>query len=394
MHTLFPGPTIALRLRPGRRHRVLNGHPWVFSNQVVEIPGELKPGSPIELFTDDGSFVGRGYGHPGTLISARLLSRREDEVLDAAWLADRLEAALGRRASMGRSAYRWVHSEADGLPGLVLDRYGDGVVGATNTAGMEPLQPLLTELLQGRFGLSKGIWKNDGRGRELEGLPLQVSPGWGEAEGSWMIDDDGITVQFDPWEGQKTGLFLDMWENRRRMAPLLGRGRVVDLYSYVGQWGLQIARAGAEEVTCVDRSAGAVALVEANAAHSGLPLRGVKAAVDAFLRDLPDGSLDAVVCDPPAFIRSKKQVSGGLKAYRTLFAHALRKVRPGGRAVLASCSHHLWDDRFEAVVTEAARWAKCELRLLARGGQSPCHPTALAVPETRYLKCWLVEVER
>ena len=123
-------------------------------------------------------------------------------------------------------------------------------------------------------------------------------------------------------------------------------------------------------------------------------IRCVASPVEVFLRDVPDGSLDGAICDPPAFIQSKKQVSSGLKAYRTLFARVLRKVRPGGRAVLASCSHHLWDDRFEKVVAEAARWANCSLRVLLRGDQAPCHPVPLGVPEARYLKCWLVEVER
>lgn len=383
-----------LRLKPGRRHRVLHGHPWVFSNQLVELPSELSPGSLIEVRAHDGSFIGQGYGHPGTLIAARLLSRSEGEQLDRAWLEERLRAALDRRAGLGRAAFRWVHGEADGLPGLVIDRYGEGIVGATNTAGCEQLRPALDEVLRDRFGVERALWKNDGRGRKLEGLEQVVEAGWGETGGRWEVDDDGLKVGFVPSEGQKTGLFLDMWENRRRMVPLLGSGHVLDLFSYVGQWGLHAAQAGAQEVTCVDRSARAVAQVEENAAGNGLQVRAVAAPVEAFLRDVPDGSIDAVICDPPAFIQSKKQVSAGLRAYRTLFAHALRKVRPGGRAVLASCSHHLWEDRFEKVVSEAARWSDCSLRLLVRGGQAPCHPMPLGVPETRYLKCWLVEVDR
>jgi 23S rRNA (cytosine1962-C5)-methyltransferase len=178
------------------------------------------------------------------------------------------------------------------------------------------------------------------------------------------------------------------------MAPMLGAGRVVDLFSYVGQWGLHIAAAGAEQVTCVDRSAAAVAQVNSNAEANGLNVKGVISSADTYLHEIPEGSLDAIVCDPPAFIQNKKQVAGGARAYRTLFAQALRKVKPGGRAVLASCSHHLWDDRFEQVVSDAAQKAGCSLRVLVRGGQAPCHPVPLAVPESRYLKCWLVEVER
>ena len=393
MSSLFEGPIIDLRLKAGRRHRVLQGHPWCFSNQLLKIPDGLKPGSPIALWTHEGAFVGRGYGHPGTLISARLLSRREDEVLDEDWLEQKLAAAFSRREGLGRAAYRLVHGEGDGLPGLIIDRFGDGLVLAAGSAGAEAMRPALERLLQQRFGMGRGLWKNDGRGRSLEGLPEEVSAGWGDCSLPWEIDDDGVGVRFDPWGGQKTGLFLDMWENRRRMAGLLGRGKVVDLFSYVGQWGLHVARAGADEVICVDRSAAAIEFVELNAKRAGLPVRGVTDKVDSFLRSVPDGSLDGIVCDPPAFIKNKKNLSAGTKAYRTLFAHALRKVRPGGRAVLASCSHHLWEDRFEKAITEAARWAKVRLRVLVRGDQSPCHPVPLGVSESRYLKCWLVEVD-
>jgi 23S rRNA (cytosine1962-C5)-methyltransferase len=389
---------IELRLKPGRKHRVLKGHPWVFSNQLVEVPKGLEAGATVDVFDHGGAFVGRGYGHPDTLIAARLLERREGVAIDDAWLLDRLTAARDRRAwldGQGRTAYRLVHGEADGLPGLVVDRYGDRLVLAAASAGMERLRPRIQAALE-ELGHGAGLWKCDGRGRELEGLPPVVEAGWGEVEGTWEVDDGGLRVAFDPWTGQKTGLFLDMWENRQRMIPALAAGRVLDLYSYVGQWGLQAAAAGAKEVVCVDRSAGAVELIRRNAERADLsPLvHAVEAPVDAYLRDVPDGSLDAVICDPPGFIRNRKQVSAGMKAYRTLFAHALRKVRHGGVAVLASCSHHLWEDRFGQVLEEAARWSDRRLSLLMRGGQAPCHPIPTEVPEAGYLKCVLVSVER
>ena len=391
MSELLPGPVVPLRLKSGKRHRVLHGHPWVFSNQLVEIPADLQPGSGIEVRTHGGAFVGRGYGHPGTLITARLLTRVEGQPLDSDWLAHRLDAALAARTGLQRSAYRWLHGEADGVPGLIIDRYGDGIVASANTAGTESMRPAVEQILKSRFGVARGIWKGDTRGRKLEGLPASVESGWGDTEGDWTIDDDGLAIRFDPWGGQKTGLFLDMWENRRRMVPLLGSGRVVDLFSYVGQWGLHIAAAGATEVTCIDRSEGAIAQSNANAAANGLNVAGRVSSVDKALGAIPDGSLDAIVCDPPAFIQNKKQVAGGARAYRKLFAQSLRKLRPGGRAVLASCSHHLWEDRFAQVVSEAAQQAGTSIRVLMRGGQAPCHPVPLNVPESRYLKCWLVQ---
>ena len=389
---------ITLRLKPGSKHRVLKGHPWVFSNQLVEIPRELAAGDPVTVIDHRGGFVGLGYGHPDTLIAARILERQEGVAVDDAWLRQRLERAAARRAWLperGRSAWRLVHGEADGLPGLVIDRYGDRLVLAAASAGMERMRPAIAAALQD-LGYGTGLWKCDGRGRQLEGLKPVVEAGWGDVDGDWEIDDSGLRIAFDPWQGQKTGLFLDMWENRQRMVPALAAGRVLDLFSYVGQWGLQAAAAGAEHVVCVDRSAGAVERIRRNAAQAGLSERveAVEAPVDEHLRGVPDGSLDAVICDPPSFIRNRKQVSGGMKAYRTLFAHALRKVRDGGVAVLASCSHHLWEDRFEQVLVEAAKWSDRRLVLLMRGGQAPCHPIPTEVPEAGYLKCVLVGVER
>ncbi len=376
-----------LTLKPGRKHRVLHGHPWVFSNQLTELPAEA--GAEVEVRAHDGTFVGRGYGHPNTLIAVRLLTR-EERPLDEALIRELIEASIARRRWIDRDSWRAVHGEADGLPGLVIDKFGDVAVLAANTAGMERLRPWIEAGV--RATVPHGLWKNDGRGRKLEGLPDEVAVGWGDPPEVATIDDDGLTISFDLAGGQKTGLFLDMWENRRRMVPAL-TGKVLDLYSYVGQWGLHAALAGATDVVCVDRSAAAVASVRRNAEVNGLDVvRGVEASVDEHLRTVPDHSLDAIVCDPPSFIRNRKQASQGMKAYRTLFAHALRKVRPGGHAVLASCSHHLWEDRFEQVVTEAGKWAKRRPTVLLRGHQAPCHPMPLHVPEARYLKCWLVGV--
>jgi len=272
------------------------------------------------------------------------------------------------------------------------------VVLVANTAGMERLRPRIDRILQDRFGVSGGLWKCGSRGRALEGLPDDAGASWGDVGQpgeSWAADDDGLSIHFDPHGGQKTGLFLDMWDNRRQMASALASGRVVDLFSYVGQWGLHVAQAGADEVVCVDRSEAACALATHNASLNGLAERVsvVRSPCEDYLATVPDGSLDGVICDPPSFIRSKKHLARGSAAYRTLFARVLRKLRPGGLAVLASCSHHLDEERFERVVAEAAKWANYRVRVLRRAGQAPCHPVPLWFPEARYLKCWLVEVD-
>lgn len=392
---------ILLQLKTGAGRRVLGGHPWVFSNELLAVPKKdaMPPGSPIELRDNRGRFVGRGYGHPGTLITARILTRREGQDLDADWLAARLHRALELRAvtCAGRSAFRWVHASGDGLPGLIIDRFGDpdggaGVVIQVNTAGMERLRPLIEEVLRERFNVERAVWKCSGRGRQLEGLPDDVAVAWGDPSIPWTIDDEGARVSFDPIGGQKTGLFLDMWMNRRRFAPVLGRGRVADLFSYVGQWGLAAARAGADEVVCVDRSKDALGFVEGNFAANGFAVETARSDVGKWLESQKDRSFDAVICDPPAFIQGRKYVAKGLRAYRALFALALRKVKPGGHAVLASCSGLLFDDAFADVVAEAARKAGRIVTVLMRGEQAPCHPVPVQVTEARYLKCWLVSV--
>jgi len=396
-------PPIVLQLKTGSGRRVLGGHPWVFSNELLVVPkADVMPaGAPIELRDSRGRFVGRGYGHPNTLITARILTRREQQTLDADWLESRLAKALQLRAvtCAGRAAFRWVHGEGDGLPGLIIDRFEDpergvGVVIQVNTAGFEWMRGLVEEVLRERFGINRGVWKCSGRGRQLEGLPDQVAVGWGEPEPTWTVEDEGAEVAFDPLTGQKTGLFLDMWLNRRRFAPSLGQGRVADLFSYVGQWGLAAARAGATEVICVDRSRDALKLAELNFAASGLEerLATERSDVGKWLESQPDRSFDAVICDPPAFIQGRKHVAKGLRAYRALFALALRKVKPGGHAVLASCSGLLFEDAFGDVVSEGARKAGRMVTVLMRGEQAPCHPVPVQVPESRYLKCWLVTV--
>jgi len=404
------GMPIVLRLKKGGGRRVLSGHPWVFSNELEGVPKKdvMPPGSPIVLEDMRGRFVGRGYAHPGTLITARIMSREPTEHIDAAWFISRLQRALDLRAisCAGRTAFRWVHADGDGIPGLILDRYDaideNGVVRKRaslqiNTAGMDQLLPILLPVLQDHFGIEACVMRSTGRGRSLEGLPNDVRVAWGEPAPvglRWTVHDEGAAVTFDPLGGQKTGLFMDMWLNRRRFAPFL-QGRVADLYSYVGQWGLAAAQAGATEVVCVDRSAGALDEVKANFAANGFGdrLSTIKGDVDRWLDGQDARSLDGIVCDPPAFIQRRKDARAGERAYRKVFANSLALVRPGGFAVLGSCSYHLGEEGFAEVVREAAYTARRNVTVLMRGGQAPCHPVPANVPETRYLKCWLVAVD-
>jgi 23S rRNA (cytosine1962-C5)-methyltransferase len=386
--------SVELHLKPGGRHRVLRGHPWVFSNQLLEVPAGLEPGGLVDVIDGKGRFVGRGYGHPHTLIAARLLTRDRGQAVDEALVARRLDEALAlrRRVCPDRRAFRQVYGEADGLPGVVIDRFeGERtrVVVALGSAGAERMLGGIVDGLKAQ-GVDDALLKSDGRGRRIEGLEPRVEPLFGDVDTPWVAADDGVAVSFDPHGGQKTGLFLDMWANRRRMVPAL-TGRVADLYCYVGQWGLHAAARGAD-VVCVDRSEAALAQAQASAGANGLELATERSDVLAWLRAQPPASFDAIVCDPPAFVQGKKQLASGLKAYKSVFAATLTAVRDGGIAVLASCSSHVDDAAFGEVVHGAAGWAKVDVRVLARGEQGPDHPVPLVQPESRYLKCWLVSV--
>ncbi len=376
------------------KRRARPGHPWVFSNELASSPRDLPLGGEVDVLDGRGKFVGRGFSHPNSLISIRI-GRWDPGELDGAWLRRALTKALKRRerTCRGRSAHRWVHAAADAIPGLVIDRYADRVVLSANTAAMDQRRDDIVDAVREIApDLRGGLWRNDGRGRVLEGLEQEVVPAWGDVDGPWTIDDDGVAVTFDPAAGQKTGLFLDMWENRRRMAPMLGTGRVADLFSYVGQWGLHAAKAGAADVVCVDSSEAALAIAQANAEANGLTLRTETSDVATWLDTQRDRSFDAVVCDPPSFIRSRKQASKGASAYARLFQKVITKVELGGYVVLASCSHHLFDERFHKAIVDAAYKARREAVIVVRGGQSPCHPVPVGFPEARYLKTVLIEV--
>lgn len=394
------GPRPHLRLKPGEERAVRAGFPWVFANEVQAPPAaSLRAGDEVAVEDARGSFVGAGFVHPGAPLLVRIHERRPGRRVDADWWVERLAAAWERRAPIrgSRTAFRWVFAEADQCPGLLVDRYdGEGrarAVLACNSAGVERWKDTILQILLDRWALDDLVIRSDGRGRQLEGLQEEVRVVAGQG-GPWQIDDDGAAVRFDPVEGQKTGLFLDMWENRRRVAPFLG-GRVADLYAYVGQWSLAALRCGAAEVWAVDRSAGALAFArEAARVGAGAErLHTETTDVDTFLAAQDDRSFDTIICDPPAFVPHRRALEEGERAYVALFARSLQKLRRGGRLVAASCSSHLSEDRFDHLLGEAARRAGRRLGIVLRGAQSPCHPVPLAFPQGRYLKTVLAEVD-
>ncbi|HYM43976.1 MAG TPA: class I SAM-dependent rRNA methyltransferase [Steroidobacteraceae bacterium] len=390
-----------LILKRGEERRLAAGHPWVFSNEVDTERSPLSafaPGALAELRTHRDAFVGFAYVNPHALICARIMSRDAAHPIDRTLITARLESALTLRRHLSAAPYyRWVFGESDGLPGLVLDRYGEVVVGQIATAGMEALKDEVAAAVRQVVGPAALYWKNDSAARDLEQLPQESGVAFGEAPQDLTVEEAGLSFRAPLAHGQKTGWFYDQTANRARFARYLPPGaRVLDVCSYVGGWALTALRAGAAEACCIDSSQGALDFARANATRNGLAIETLQADAFEALRDLAarQGRFDAVILDPPAFIKRKKDIPQGQAAYRKLNQLALGLIGEEGVLVSCSCSWHLAPEELLGAIQSAARHAGRFVQILEVGGQSPDHPIHPAVPETRYLKAFFCRVTR
>ncbi len=389
-----------LRLKKDQERRLLAGHAWVYSNEVDRDATplrDLEPGQPVELIAQRGRWLGHGYANPHSLICARLVSRRRGQPLGPALLVQRIRAALALRERLYQAPfYRLVHGEGDGLPGLVVDRYGDLLAVQFTTAGIERLAPSVLAALEQVLRPRRLVLRNDAPVRELEGLDQQIAWALGDDPGEIELSEGGVRFAVSPGGGQKTGWFLDQADNRLAQHRFGSARRVLDVCCYLGAWGLQAAAAGAQRVICVDSAGSALTQVSTNAARNGLAQRIEPVHGDAFevlqaLRD--DGArFDRVILDPPAFIKRRKDAREGSRAYERLNRLGLRLLEPGGLLITSSCSFHFGRDALLHAVQAAARRNEQELQLLLAGGQGPDHPTHPAIPETAYLKTLFLRV--
>jgi 23S rRNA (cytosine1962-C5)-methyltransferase len=387
-------PRLVLRRNQDRRVRA--GHPWIFSNEVALLEGEPADGDLVEVTDARGAFLGRAYYNRRSLICARILTRGRDEI-DAEFFARRIERAVRyrERVAPGAEAVRLVHSEADQLPGLVVDRYGDWLAVQVLTLGMEVRAELVREALERVIGPRGVVRVADAPLRALEGLPLERGVWWGEVPERVEVDLEGFAVEVDMLQGQKTGLFLDQRENRRLVETRAAGREVLDLFSYQGEWALHAARGEASRVLAVDASAPALDAARRNAERNRLAeriefLRGD--AFDVSRRLMREGRrFGLVIADPPALVRSRRHLAAGARAYRELNRAAMTMLEEGGFLVTCSCSHAFEDELFRQVLIEAARAARRPFRLVAWTGEAADHPRLLAVPETHYLKCAVLE---
>jgi 23S rRNA (cytosine1962-C5)-methyltransferase len=391
-------PIVALR--KGAQRRVLAGHPWIYSNEIEMTPAAkaLPAGSLVRVKAQDGRPIGTALFNPHSLIAARLLAADPDIAIDATFLARRLEQALALRERLyTKPFYRLVHAEADGLPGVVLDRFGDSLVLQTNSAGMERLLDSLIEAIETVLRPKALLLRNDSPTRKLEGLETYLRVISGAIEEPLPLEENGVRFLADPREGQKTGWFFDQRENRARVAGLAKDMRVLDLYSYCGGFALTAAMAGARDVTAVDRSETALALAEQAAALNGLTERchfrraDIFTELEAMASDARN--FDIVVADPPAFVKSKKDLGPGARAYRKLARLSAACVRPGGFLFIASCSHNMEAGPFAEEVRRGIHDLSRESRILASTGAAPDHPVHPALPESAYLKGLLLQID-
>lgn len=387
--------TNPLVLKKSEDKRLRAGHLWVFSNEVDTRRSPLvafEPGQTADVIDAAGRAVGTALISPHSLICARLISRRPGVVPDPDWFAARIASALAlRQQQYGEPYYRLVFGESDGLPGLVIDRFGEYLVAQANTVGMEQLRGVIEQALVQVLQPTGLLWRNDAAVRELEGLKRVVEPGLGRLPGQLQVVEGGLSFAFEPMSAQKTGWYYDQQHNRQRALPLLaGLEQVADIYAYHGAWGLGAAALGAAGVVCVDSSQAAVNAIRANGMANDLADRisAVQADAERWLTDrLAAGEqFDAVIVDPPAFAPRARDVKPALSAYRRVNEKALRLVRPGGLLISCSCSAHVLEERFVDTLRRAARHVDRDLQLLMRLEQGPDHPVLPAMPSTRYLK--------
>lgn len=383
-------------LKKNEEKRLLNGHQWIFSNEIHRVEGAPQSGDVVELLRSDGKSFGIGFYNPHSLIAVRFLSSVVESI-DEHFFERRIRSAheLRKKIFTGSGTYRVVYGESDFLPGLIIDKYDDLLSLQTFSTGMDSRLPVICDVLESIFHPKGIVERNESPLRILENLPPRTGFLRGTAQ-SVIVDLNGLKFSVDVLAGQKSGFFLDQRENRTMLKPFSQGATVLDCFSNDGGFGLYAASYGASSVDCVDISEGANAKAKGNAALNSL--RSVSfhtADVFAFLDDaVKNGTTwDIVILDPPSFTKSRKNVPTAIKGYKEINTNGLRAVSPKGIFLSASCSHHIDQQTFLNIVAESSVKANRKIKLLKLSGASPDHPTLPSMPETQYLKCALFSVE-
>ncbi len=391
-----------LRLKKNEDRRLRAGHLWVYSNEVDTRQTPLKnllPGQWVHVTNNRGRVLGTAYVNPASLISARLVSRFPNQVLDTDSLSTRIQNALSiRERFYPVPCYRLVYGESDALPGLVVDRFNDVLVVQITTVGMEALLDDIIAALQQVLKPRTILLRNDSSARELEGLQSYSKTVLGELAEEVVLEENGTRFVTSLQQGQKTGWFYDHALNRQRMQHYVKGKRVLDVFSYVGAWGIQALQAGAAEVSCVDSSSFALQLAAKSAALNNREENFHTLEGDAFetLKQLQqDGEkYDVVILDPPAFVKRRKDLKEGSLAYRRINRMAMELLGDEGILVSASCSYHLGREQLLNEIRQASYAANVECQVLEQGHQGADHPVHPAMKETDYLKAYICHIRK
>ena len=386
-----------IKLKAKEERRLQAGHWWVFSNEIDGLDTSIEPGTLVRVLTHEGKQAGIGCFNPHSLIAVRLLQKGEDPLSDN-FVFEKLDEAYTRRKEIGVRKYgRMCYGESDNLPGLVIDRYGDVLVVDVLTAGMEKLKDVITPALKKIFK-PKGIYyKNDSAFRALEGL-TNTPEIIGEVPETVEIEENGVRYQVPIRGGQKTGFYFDQRENRAFLKPYFKDKLVLDLYCYIGSFGITAALAGATQVWGCDSSAQAVDFAKKNAELNGVSDSVVFHRDDAerLLSAMKKGELpdqpDIVLLDPPAFVKSRKALPQAVGLYVKLVKMALEGLKPGGYLAFSTCSHHVSRELFMDIIRQGVSKAGKQVSLIELRGQAKDHPILIGMPETEYLHFALVQV--
>lgn len=380
-------PVVVVSARGENRLRA--GHPWIYRSDVAEV--RAAAGDVVVIHGPRGRAIGRALYSDRSQIALRAIDAGEPSTGDD-WLAQRIAAAIEFRTRLAINATAWrvVHGEADLLPSLVVDRYGDYLVVQTSSQAMDRLLPVIVRILDEQLAPKGILARNDARARELEGLERRVDVVAGDVPDSVVIHELGVTYDVDLRHGQKTGLFLDQRENREAAAQYV-QGRLLDCFSYNGGFALVLGRRATETIA-IDVSADAVAHIAKNAAANGLAVDARVGNVFDELRGLErlGERFDTIVLDPPAFAKNKAAVTNARAGYKEINLRALRLLRPGGTLVTCSCSYHINEGMFAEIVYEASVDAQAHVTVVEKRMQGRDHPVLLGVPETYYLKCFIL----
>ncbi|MFK7943000.1 MAG: RSP_2647 family RNA methyltransferase [Paracoccaceae bacterium] len=382
-----------VKLRPGKGRRFAEGAPWIFADEVAmdRRARKIAPGSIVQMIEGERP-LGLAAFNPDSQIAARILDKDPEAVIDRDWLARRLAAALALRERMFDAPfYRLVHAEGDGLPGVVIDRFGDAAVVQPNAAWADALVEDLIAALADVTGCKTVVLNGGGRARKLEGLEPRFEIPLGALAGPIEVTMNGARYLADLEGGQKTGLFFDQRPNHAFVAGLAKDARVLDVFAHVGGFGLAALAAGAAEVRAIDSSVPALALADEAAKRMGVADRFTTEKADAFDALAALGSqnvdrFDIIVCDPPAFAPGKKALEAGLRAYDKVARLAAPLVAPGGSLTLCSCSHAAGVEAFHKACVMGIRKAGRSGALIHSGRAGPDHPVHIGLPETGYLK--------